>query len=285
MWWLLGAAGLVLLLVFGNTLRQVAGVTPVRQTPEALAALLSPAWEIRTPPGDGRFPVALLFSGCDGVRDNMGRWADALTGAGWAAAIVDSHRPRGYDDLNLWRLVCTGQLLSGAERAADVAVALDAVRAMPFADPDRVALIGASHGGWAVHDFLTLSGGRRPPPLLTRWPAGQGNAAPPGVIAALTLYPYCGTASLSARRGWRGDIPVLMLLVDGDTITGDAPCRALAARLAGAGRPVRTHVFEGVTHGFDQVEKAPFSTLGNDPAATGQAIAMGLAFLNAAAGR
>lgn len=285
MWWIAGAVALALLVLFGNTLRQALGITPIRQSPAELAALLAPGRDIRTPTGSGPFPTALLFSGCDGVRDNMGRWADALTAAGWAAVIVDSHGPRGYDDLNLWRLVCTGQLLSGAERAADVAVTLDAVRGMAFADPDRIALIGASHGGWAVQDFLTLSEGRRPPPLLTRWPPGQGRQAPPGVIAALTLYPYCGPASLAARRGWRADIPVLMLLVEDDTITGDRPCAGLAARQAAAGRPVKTHLFTGVTHGFDQAEKAPFSTLGHDPVATGAAIDMGIAFLNRAAGR
>jgi dienelactone hydrolase len=287
MWWIAGAAGLVLLLVLGNTARNALGLSATRMSPDALSAMLAPGYDIRVPDGaTGLVPTALLFSGCDGVRDNMGRWADALNAAGWAAVIVDSHGPRGYDDLDLWRLVCAGQLLSGAERASDVAVALRDARAMAFADPDRIALIGASHGGWAVLDFLALHGRGERPPLLRRWPAGmRGGDAPPGVVAALVLYPYCGALSLAARWGWQADLPVMMLLVDGDTITNESACLALARRMQAAGRPVATQVFPGVTHGFDQAEKAPFSTLGHDPAATQQAIAMGLEFLDAAASR
>jgi dienelactone hydrolase len=77
----------------------------------------------------------------------------------------------------------------------------------------------------------------------------------------------------------------MMLLVDGDTITNESACLALAARMQAAGRPVATQVFPGVTHGFDQAEKAPLSTLGHDPAATREALRIGLAFLNDAAGR
>lgn len=288
MWWVAGGIiALIVLALATNTARQWLGLTPARQSPARLSALLSPSYDIRVPDGaGGRVPTALLFSGCDGVRDNMGRWADALNDAGWAAVIVDSHGPRGYDDLNLWRLVCAGQLLSGVERAGDVAVALSDVRAMDFADPDRIALIGASHGGWAVLDFLALHGEGRRPPTLRSWPAGmRGGDRPPGVVAALILYPYCGPLGLANRIGWQADVPVKMLLVEGDSITNERDCQALADRMDAAGRPVTTHLFRGVTHGFDQAEKAPFSTLGHDPAATQEALVLGIEFLNAEIGR
>lgn len=94
--------------------------------PDALAAKLRQGFTVSEPAGDGPFPTALLVSGCDGPKDNLVRLATTRRAAGWAAVIVDSHGPRGYDHAQRWRLICTGQLLTGSERAGDVAVALDA---------------------------------------------------------------------------------------------------------------------------------------------------------------
>lgn len=98
------------------------GLTVARVMPAELSAQLSPAYRLTTPEGEGPFPTALLFSGCDGPRDNLGTWATALAEAGWASFSVDSHRPRNLTEFELWRLDCAGQLLSGQERAGDVAV-------------------------------------------------------------------------------------------------------------------------------------------------------------------
>ena len=95
----------------------------------------------------------MLLSGCDGVHDNMEFWANRLAARGYRALILDSHRPRGLDRFEAWRLVCAGQVLPGAERAGDLAVAL--------ADPALPAggriVLGASHGGWAAMEFLRLA--------------------------------------------------------------------------------------------------------------------------------
>ena len=283
--WLLGggvAAGLTLLVAL-NTLGRYTGLTVPKVPPATLSAMLSPSYRLTVPEGEGPFPAALLLSGCDGPRDNLETWAQALAGAGWASIVVDSHGPRGFTEFELWRLVCAGQLLNGAERAGDIAVALADARAMPQVDESRLALIGASHGGWAILEYLSMADHGQVPPTLTGWPEG----APPldGVQAALLLYPYCGGLSRASRRGWRSDLPVLFLLAEGDWITRERPCRKLAAQEARRGLPVQTHVYEGVTHGFDQQEKAPLSTLGYFPEATEDALARGIAFLDAAIGR
>jgi dienelactone hydrolase len=264
-----------------NTLRAWYGWSAVTYGPAELAAKLRPAFVVRRPPGAGPFPTALLFSGCDGPKDNLARWAQALADAGWASVAVDSHAPRGLDDAEQWRLVCAGQLLTGAERAADVAVALDDVRHMAGVDADRLALIGASHGGWAVLDFFALIAAGEPPPLLSAWPAGIARDGLTGVRAAVLFYPYCGELSRAARTGWRASVPVLFLLVAGDGIADEADCLELADRQRGAGTAVNITVFDGVTHGFDQVEKSALSTLAYDPEATAQALALALTFLEA----
>ena len=195
---------------------------------------------VTLPARAGPFPVALLFSGCDGPKDNLDRLAAALVTQGWGAVIVDSHAPRGMDRAEVWRFVCSGVTLPGAERAADVAVAIADARALPGVDPERIALVGASHGGWAVLDLLALAGTGERPWGLTEWPGGSPEATLAGVTQAVLYYPYCGFPSVVAGKGWQADIPMLMLLVESDSIADETDCAALAARMAAAGtRPKR----------------------------------------------
>jgi len=280
-WWFLGGGALVLAAgLFGcNAVATHRGMMAEKRTPEALSATLAPYYRVAMPAGAGPHPVALLFSGCDGPKDNLDRLSEALVAAGWGAVIVDSHAPRGMDRAEVWRLVCSGVTLPGAERAADVAVAIADARAMPGVDPERVVVVGASHGGWAVLDLMALAGTGEVPWGLTQWPVGGAEVALEGVSGAVLYYPYCGIATVAGREGWRADIPVLMLLVEGDSIADDADCAALAARMAEAGRPVEVVSIPGVTHGFDQAEKALFSTLEFDAAAAEAAVAMTLEFI------
>jgi acetyl esterase/lipase len=50
--------------------------------------------------------------------------------------------------------------------------------------------------------------------------------------------------------------------------------------LQAKGVPVETRVFEGVTHAFDQQERAPFSAFEFDEAATAEALRIGGEFLD-----
>lgn len=279
---LLWAAGLLLLAlaaVGGNTLAHYRGWLVARQDPETLSALLRPAWAVRLPPGKGPFPTGILFSGCDGPRDSMERWAAMLNREGWAAVIVDSHGPRGYDGFEIWRLICAGQLLMGAERAGDVLVAIRDVRRSDFARPGRIVLLGASHGGWAVMDLLALAARGALPHNLAALPQGLDPDRPlAGVAGQILLYPYCGPPG-RGRDGWTWPSASLFLLSRDDAIAPAADCEAIAGKLAAKGMPVETVVFPGVTHGFDQEERAAFSTLEFDAAATEAALAAGARFL------
>lgn len=264
-----------------NTLRAWLGWSAVSYAPDELAAKLRPGYAVTRPAGDGPFPTALLLSGCDGPKGNLDRLAAALAAAGWASVVVDSHGPRGLETAEQWRLVCAGQLLTGTERAADLAVALDDVRRLDFVDPDRVALVGASHGGWAVLDLLALAHAGEPPPILRTWPGGIAANGLAGLRAAVLFYPYCGALSRAAEPGWTTEAPLLFLLVVNDRIAPEADCLALVERLRARGAAVEVASFEGVTHGFDQREKSALSTLRYDADATARAIARTIAFLRA----
>jgi dienelactone hydrolase len=262
-----------------NTLRAWLGWSAVSYAPDELAAKLRPGYAVTRPPGDGPFPTALLFSGCDGPKGNLDRLAATLAEAGWASVVVDGHGPRGLDTVEQWRLVCAGQLLTGAERAADVAVALADVRRLDFVDPDRLALIGASHGGWAVLDLLALAHAGETPPLLRTWPPGMAERGLAAVRAAVLFYPYCGPLSRAATADWTTRVPLLFLLVANDRIAPAADCLALVERLRARGAAAEVVTFEGVTHGFDQADKSPLSTLRYDAEATARALARTVAFL------
>ncbi|SDL40156.1 Dienelactone hydrolase [Aliiruegeria lutimaris] len=280
-WVLLGAlAALIAAGLIGcNVLSRYHGFGASEMRPEALSARLKPAYRSFTPQGNGPWPTALLFSGCDGPKDNMDRWAKELTDEGYAVLVVDSHGPRDYDDAQLWRLVCIGQLLPGPERAGDVAVAIEDARAMPFVDPERIVLIGASHGGWSVLDMLSLHGQDKPPHNLTRWPETIQENGLEGIVGMVLLYPYCGVASQVYSHGWQEDVPGLFLLVEDDSIVNEDSCIEVIERMKEAGRPVEAHLFKGTTHGFDQEEKNAFSTLEFSPEATREAAELMRQFL------
>jgi dienelactone hydrolase len=277
---LFAAGALVVLGVLGVALNSIArygGWTVTRLEPAELSAKLAPYYRVMKPPGDGPFPTALLYSGCDGPKDNVERWGAMLTAHGWAAIIVDSHTPRGLTEREVWRLVCAGQLFMGSERAGDVLVSLADARAMPFVDARNLVLVGSSHGGWAIMDLLALDPPRHLPFNLGALPPGPEDPLA-GVVGVILLYPYCGEAN-RARDGWSRRVRTLFLLSAEDYVAPSEACRAIADRLEARGVPVEVVSFAGVTHGFDQKERSPFSPLAFDEAATTEALAVGARFL------
>lgn len=280
-----GVVGAIVLVVGGNMLGRYTGLTVPRLAPETVGDMLTPHMVVTRPEGEGPFPTALLLSGCDGPRDNMATWAEALAARGWASVMVDSHTPRGFTERQIWRLICAGQLMTGAERAGDIAAALAHARTLPFVDGDRIALIGASHGGWAILEFLSMADHGQVPLTLERWPEGLAQAPLDGIAAAVLFYPYCGQLSRASRRGWDSRVPVLFLLARGDAIADETDCLKVVERETGRGLPIESHVYEGVTHGFDQQEKAPLSMLDYDPETTADALERTGAFLDRAIGR
>jgi dienelactone hydrolase len=282
--WALIAAGAVmalwLALLAGNTLGRYFGWIVAGQAPESLAETLRPFYRVLRPDGPGPFPTALLYSGCDGPHDNLDRWAAMLNGRGWAAVIVDSHAPRKYLDYDVWRLICAGQLFMGSERAGDVLVSIYDARAMPFVDPERLVLIGSSHGGWAIMELFAFEKAWRLPFGLAALPEGDVEHPLDGVVGSILVYPYCGPANRAWRAGWRFPAPVLFLLSGNDLIAPANDCLVVAERLEAEGVPVETRVFEGVTHAFDQQERAPLSAFEFDAEATAEALGVAGAFLD-----
>lgn len=265
------AIGVIVVVVILNALAGVLGLKSERLRPEAVSSLLRPYDRVIKPEGDGPFPTALLFSGCDGPMDNMDTWAAPLVEKGWAVVVVDSHTPRGFDDPVLWRLVCFAQLMPGGERAGDVLVSVADAAQMPFVDPDRLAVIGMSHGGWSIMDLMAFDLPQDLPFNLRAMP--QMPARGLGAIRAVILvYPWCGIANRARHEPWTQDAPIHFILATDDTIAPADDCLEVVGELREAGRAVTTQIFDGVTHAFDQKKHGSLSALVFDEIATQTAI-------------
>ncbi|MFS4439548.1 dienelactone hydrolase family protein [Paracoccaceae bacterium GXU_MW_L88] len=246
-----------------NTARHAAAVPTWIDSAAEREVRLAPFWRV-VPEGGVGGVNSILLSGCDGVRDNMAYWAGQLTATGGAALILDSHTPRGLDQLEAWRLACVGQVLPGAERAGDLAVA------MALTEREDMQLLGASHGGWTVLEFLGQLMRDEVPPGLDDWPAAPATMLA-RIDAAVLLYPYCGLLNGADEGDWSGAPPLLMILAENDEIISTPACLALADRLTALGADIETVVIPEVGHGFDQQDRALFSTLTYDIAARDRA--------------
>jgi dienelactone hydrolase len=115
---------------------------------------------IRVPEGEGRFPMILLASGNGGggmewIRDaceNQGYIMDRLVDSGYACAWIRyrTEVELGYQNGGpLTRDTRQGRDLfsrSPLEYEDEIAI-IEGVKALPYVDPNRIGLIGMSHGG------------------------------------------------------------------------------------------------------------------------------------------
>lgn len=248
-----------------------------RTSVAALADLLAPAFIVDRPDparfGPGPYPAVLLFDGCGGLtRDGTARtvtgdYARVANELGVMAITVDSFGPRGIDERRAIDDVCSGWILRGPQRAGDVIAALKAVRDMPDVDPFRLAIAGWSHGGWTVMDVLTFDFVKdRPHGIADRY-----DEALSGVAFAFAVYPYCGFASRTGRRGWQAGIPVIAILVQNDERVSTEDCLASLDRVRAAGADVDVRIMKDVTHAFDESDLRPGDRYRFDPATAANA--------------
>ena len=202
---------------------------------DSLQPILRPHDAVYRPAGMGPFPAVILLHGCEGVRSKDTRWAEAFREQGYVALVVDSLSGRGLTSRADRRKVCLGLDLWGSTRAGDLLASLEHVRALPFVDGTRIAVVGWSHGAWTALDFLASA-----PPEAVK-----------GVRAVVAFYPYCGIASLARWRGLRVGVPLLMLLGEADSTVSTSECLQLAEDETGRGHPVTTKVYPEVGHVFD----------------------------------
>lgn len=187
---------------------------------------------LRQPRDPGPSPAVVLLHGCNGGWQRLDeRWGARIGSWGYVTLTVDRFGPRGIT------IACTG--------GAPAATVFDAYRALaflaqqPFVDPERVAVIGFSQGGW-----LALASVERG--MIERTSKEKFRAA-------IAFYPPC----LSLKGSMT--VPTLILVGELDDWTPASECRNLAegrddygiSREKGLGVPIELVVYSGAYHGFD----------------------------------
>jgi len=208
-------------------------VTPP-SPPQQAATNASIPIEVLRPERAGRLPAVVMLHDCSGLGPrSSGRpreWAKVLLEEGYVVLIPDSFSTRGFPGG-----VCTDPSPGRAEvrpfkRASDAFETLRHARSLPFVDPDRVAVMGGSHGGASTLAALAL-------------PPAAGN----GFVAGIALYPSC----VLSNPPYRPHAPLLILTGELDDWTPAAPCRRLAETSRAAGYAVHIKVYPGAHHSFD----------------------------------
>jgi dienelactone hydrolase len=183
--------------------------------------------QLKLPPGTGPFPVVIVLHGCGGIARRQQDWAQRLNQWGYATLILDSFGPRGI------RSVCAPAdqpKVRPHDRASDVVSAALWLQTQPGLDPNRIGVLGESHGGttaaWVTQEMF--------------------QSAYPGLIkAAVDYYGGCSNA------GTYGGVPLLALAGEADDWGHPAvTCKDFAKRVSND-QPVEVHTYPGVYHAFD----------------------------------
>ncbi|WP_019960501.1 dienelactone hydrolase family protein [Woodsholea maritima] len=272
--------GLVLVICLGvglTLVRRMRGLHVQRRSLIDHRNWIAPHFRMHWPEGEGPFPVVILMHGCGGARQSMTNFAQILSAAGYGALIVDSLAPRGIGYEAALLKVCTGLQLWGRERVADLLAAMDWAKAQPRLDENRIALVGWSHGAWAILDGLCMSEAGLTPDGLKTLP----DAPLAGVKGVFAFYPYSGFPALSRHFHWPKTLPIQAILIEGDSVTNETASNSVFKRQYKAGADIHWRMITGVTHGFDEPDHHPKSDLRHDPEMTKTVEAELLNFLKA----
>ncbi len=193
------------------------------------------------PSGDGPFPAIVLLHGCSGMWRRDGKepaagiatWAEHWRQQGYVALLVDSFGSRGE------REVCTQRIrtiLPHRERPRDARASLAWLAARTDVDPERVHLMGFSHGGATV--LNTIHGD-----------APGRSGAGPRFRSAVAFYPGC--AAVLQRPVYATTVPLLIQSGEADDWTPARHCEALVEKYRGQGASLEIDVYPDAHHGFD----------------------------------
>jgi dienelactone hydrolase len=180
------------------------------------------------PTGTGPFPGVVALHDCDGISLYKIEWAQWLRTQGYLVIMPDSLAPRHLDD------TCGLNRLKFSSHALDGFGALAYLRTRSDVIPDRIAVMGWSHGGAAA--LLSAS----------RLFVSGHNFLHRGYRAAIALYPDCAVFQDGGIT-----IPLLLLVGSADNWQPPTRCVQRSAELQANGAPVQLKVYPGATHGFD----------------------------------
>ncbi len=117
---------------------------------------LAPHVKLTKPDGEGPFPAVVLLHGCGGmVTSYPHKWDQRLAEWGYVSLQVDSLTPRMISS------ICAGGMISMEllpYRVEDAYLARAYLATLDVVDPDRIAVMGWSHGGTTTIKAVNQSG-------------------------------------------------------------------------------------------------------------------------------
>jgi dienelactone hydrolase len=188
------------------------------------------------PEGAGPFPAVIGLHGCAGMPGTTKRkLVDELVGRGYVVLLVDSFATRSIEH------VCTGGFPHIADmRRSDAYGALAFLARQTFVDPQRVAAVGFSQGGWvslSVAEANSFELFVLPSNLKFR--------------AVIAFNPPCRDA------GGRPVISTLILIGALDQWTPAAHCSEKVDAWRTGGQPIELVIYANTHHGFYYQELQP----------------------------
>lgn len=186
-------------------------------------------------------PTVLLLHGCGGPLTSKGQiaareraWMNLFVSKGYVTLLLDSFNPRGFAS------ICTnGQrpLTAEKDRPYDAYAALGWLRAQPFVNGEKVAVMGWSHG--AMTTLATISEAMIKEIGWTQ----------PGFLTAVAFYPGCIELN---KTKYVNKVPLLMQLGEKDDWTPAKNCVAMAKAVGTRhAAPIELDVYPGAYHAFD----------------------------------
>ena len=207
--------------------------------------------QLYKPDGDGPFPVVIALHGCGGlagpsepVQPRYRDWAEQLLKTGHAVLLPDSY---GSRELGPQCRAHERRVLARRERVADIVASRQWLLQQPWAERDRISLLGWANGAsamlWAV----------RPQP--------PSRKVEPDFRSAIAFYPDC---RISSGLGWSARVPTLLLIGARDDISSPPACRQMVDGARGRSALARIVVYPGAAHDFDRAN-FPLHAIGASP--------------------
>ncbi|CZJ03761.1 hypothetical protein DM455_13305 [Legionella pneumophila] len=192
-----------------------------------------PHHSLYIPDATMRSPAILLLHASTGIEKVNYDWATRLKEHGYVVYMIDSFKPRGWEDRRSvgWERATQAQL-------GDIVPAYEYLKQLPSVDPDRIGLLGFSMGGFDVLKIMALSQ-QDPQPYQKL-----------SFKAAASFYGVCHRL----EEGTKLRAITKLFIGKNDDRATTQDCVQLVNQSTGSNQNVSIQIYENALHGFDNFE-------------------------------
>lgn len=185
------------------------------------------------PNNSTRSPAILILHASTGIEKVNYDWATRLKDRGYVVYMIDSFKPRGWEDRSSagWEKATQAQL-------EDVLPAFEYLRQLPFVDASRIGILGFSMGGFDVLKVMEAN-----PDPVQRW-----HNLP--FKAAASFYPVCHRIAAGTRLRKSSKL----FIGEDDDRAPTSDCIRLIKDSHSSENPVSILIYPNALHGFDNFE-------------------------------